>query len=81
MTTEHEQIRDKPADTALIFGCGYLGQRLAARLLAIGTTVYGTTRSPQQGETLAGAGIRPLLVEITSVLTLAALRVRAKRLD
>jgi len=69
--------------TALIFGCGFLGRHLADRLLAAGVTVYGTTRSTGHAEQLAEAGIRPLLLEVTSSLTLAALNpaLEAEELD
>lgn len=66
---DHPEIR--PA--ALIVGCGYLGQRLARRLLERGQTVYGTTRSTQKAQRLAELGVRPLIVQVTQPVTLAAL--------
>ena len=64
-----------PAPASLIIGCGYLGRRLLPRLLAQGHTerVYATTRSPDRARQLAAMGARPLLVQVTQPLTLAAL--------
>ena len=62
------------APTALIVGCGYLGRRLAERLVAAGSTVYGTTRNPDKGRALREVGAHPLIVHVTQPLTLAALR-------
>lgn len=49
----------------LIVGCGYSGQRLAARLVGEGCAVVGTTRSVDRAARLEGAGIRPLVGELT----------------
>ncbi len=62
------------AQTALIVGCGYVGQRLAARLIELGTVVYGTTRSQKHGAMLAKIGVHPLLADVTQPLTLASLQ-------
>lgn len=62
------------APTALIVGCGYLGMHTAARLIAQGASVFGTTRSETRAAQLAGLGIRPMLAHVTQPLTLAALR-------
>jgi len=59
--------------TALIIGCGYLGRHLAARLIARGATVYGTTRSQAHAAQLAALGVRPLLLEVTQPVTYASL--------
>jgi nucleoside-diphosphate-sugar epimerase len=48
----------------LIFGCGYLGQRLAARLGRDGGRVYGTVRSPARAEEIAGIGIEPVVADV-----------------
>jgi nucleoside-diphosphate-sugar epimerase len=71
------------ASTALIVGCGYLGTRVASRLLERGVTVMGTTRSEQRGHELAELGIQPLLVSVTEPLTFAALKpaIQAPSLD
>ncbi len=50
--------------TTLIVGCGYLGRRVAARLLARGERVIGTTRSPQWASSLAGFGIIPVVFDV-----------------
>jgi nucleoside-diphosphate-sugar epimerase len=62
------------ASTALIVGCGYLGQRVARRLVARGVTVLGTTRSERRAPELAELGVQPLLVSVTEPLTFAALK-------
>lgn len=63
-----------PASSALIIGCGYLGRRLAAKLLRRGDTVFGTTRSPDRARELASLGVQPLLVHVTQPVTHAAMR-------
>lgn len=61
------------ADTSLIVGCGYLGSRLAQKLLASDVTVYGTTRSESNARKLASLGIRPMLLSVTQPVTYASL--------
>ncbi len=65
---------DQLAPVALIVGCGYLGQRLAERLINCGVEVLGTTRSPSGAAKLGGIGVRPLLLSVTELLTTASLR-------
>lgn len=51
---------DFPADRHLFcFGCGYSARRLAARILAAGGRVSGTTRSADGAAALEAAGITP----------------------
>ncbi len=50
------------APTALIVGCGYVGTRLAERLVDEGAVVYATTRSPSRIDALAAIGTRPLVL-------------------
>lgn len=45
----------------LSFGHGYSARALARRLLPLGWTIYGTTRSPEKAETLRNEGIHPLM--------------------
>jgi nucleoside-diphosphate-sugar epimerase len=66
------------ASTALIVGCGYVGRRLAQRLVERGVTVYATTRSHDNAPALAELGVRPLIVSVTQRVTLAALRPAAE---
>jgi nucleoside-diphosphate-sugar epimerase len=54
----------------LIFGCGYLGQRVADRWLRAGDTVYALTRSAARAQSLQAAGLRPLVGEILQPETL-----------
>ncbi len=70
------------AVSALIIGCGYLGARLAPRLIERRPTVYGTTRGGRVAE-LAALGVRPLIVSVTQPVTFAALRpaIEAESLD
>lgn len=62
------------APTSLIIGCGYLGRSLAAKLIAEGQTVYGTTRSFDHAPALTGLGVQPLVVSVTQPVTFAAMR-------
>ena len=47
--------------TLLIFGAGYVGQRVARRAIQDGFHVVGTTRSPSRAEQLEAEGVQPLL--------------------
>ena len=58
---------------ALIVGCGYVGRRLAPRLIERGVTVFGTSRTAERAAQLADLGVRPLIVSVTQPLTFAAL--------
>ncbi len=62
-----------PADTRLIFGCGYLGLRVAQRWLAQGMRVAALTRKNER--TLRSVGIEPItgdVLEPSSLRTLPA---------
>lgn len=48
----------------LIFGCGYLGQRVAARWQAAGQSVSAVTRSAQRAEEFAQRGWQPVIADI-----------------
>jgi nucleoside-diphosphate-sugar epimerase len=50
--------------TTLIIGCGYLGQRLGARLRRQGEHVYGTVRSPNRAAQIAEVGIEPVVADV-----------------
>jgi nucleoside-diphosphate-sugar epimerase len=50
---------------ALVFGCGYLGRRVAARWMAQGHEVAALTRSPGKAEELRAAGIGAVLGDVT----------------
>jgi nucleoside-diphosphate-sugar epimerase len=50
--------------TTLIVGCGYLGQRLGARLVRDGGRVFGTVRSPGRAGEIAGLGIEPVIADV-----------------
>jgi nucleoside-diphosphate-sugar epimerase len=63
-----------PAPTALILGCGYLGRALARLLHARGQDVCGSVRSPQSAFDLPSLHVRPLILDVTQIVTLAALR-------
>ncbi len=54
----------------LIFGCGYLGHRVARRWLADGDAVYAVTRSQHRAAELAERGLRPVVADITRPDTL-----------
>lgn len=59
--------------TKLIFGCGYLGQRVAKRWHASGAEVTVITRSVEKGARLRAEGYRVLVADVTRAETLAAL--------
>lgn len=48
----------------LIFGCGYLGSRVAQRWLSAGEAVYAVTRTTQRAAELAAIGIRPIVGDV-----------------
>jgi nucleoside-diphosphate-sugar epimerase len=48
----------------LIFGCGYLGLRVARRWLAAGDAVFAVTRTSQRAEALERQGIRPIVADV-----------------
>jgi len=51
--------------TKLIFGCGYLGRRVARRWLELGDEVHAVTRNMARAEALRGEGIRPYVADVT----------------
>lgn len=57
----------------LIIGCGYLGQRLGARLVRDGGRVHGTVRSQGRAEEIAALGIEPVIADVLRPETLTAL--------
>lgn len=48
----------------LIFGCGYLGQRVARLWLQAGAPVFAVTRSSERAEELAAQGVQPILGDV-----------------
>ncbi|MBX9787548.1 MAG: NAD-dependent epimerase/dehydratase family protein [Pirellulales bacterium] len=59
--------------TKLIFGCGYLGARVARRWLAAGDRVLAVTRSAERAADLRQQGIAPIVADVTDANTLVAL--------
>ena len=57
----------------LVFGCGYLGRRVAKLWNQTGDDVFAVTRSANRSETLATEGFSPLVADITRPETLADL--------
>ena len=57
----------------LIFGCGYLGSRVAKRWLESGDEVYTLTRSSSRAEELRSLGFIPIVADITKRDTLTDL--------
>ena len=49
----------------LIIGCGYVGEALGRRLIALGHDVTGIRRSSEHNDRLARLGIRPVNLDIT----------------
>ena len=58
---------------SLIFGCGYLGRRVASMLVAAGDEVLAVTRSPDKATQLAAIGCRPVVADVNNPPSLAAL--------
>jgi nucleoside-diphosphate-sugar epimerase len=50
----------------LVFGCGYLGLRVARLWKADGHTVFAVTRSQDRARELAGEGLQPIVADITN---------------
>ena len=49
----------------LIFGCGYLGRRVADTWIESGETVYAVTRTERRADELRSSGIQPIVLDIT----------------
>jgi nucleoside-diphosphate-sugar epimerase len=62
-----------PAMANLIFGCGYLGRRVAKLWRLQGQEVVAVTRSPAKAETFRQEGITPLVADLTQPATLASI--------
>ncbi len=60
-----------PAADALVFGCGYLGRRVATRWVATGRRVTGISRRNAAG--LRALGVEPVVAEVTDPASLTAL--------
>ena len=54
----------------LIVGCGYLGLRVARHWMAAGHAVAGLVRSSANAESLAQAGVCPIVADVTHPATL-----------
>lgn len=54
----------------LIFGCGYLGQRVGQRWIEWGERVVAVTRSAESAEQLARSGFQPVVADVTQPETL-----------
>ena len=59
----------------LIFGCGYLGKRVASRWLDAGEEVFVVTRSEEKAQKLGAAGYRPIVANLMRTATLGKLPV------
>ena len=55
----------------LIFGCGYLGRRVARLWRESGETVYAVTRTSDKARQLASEGLTPMVADITTSDSLA----------
>ncbi len=62
MNTKLTTVPSAHAKRRLVVGCGALGMRVAKRWIAAGDRVWGTTRN--RPETLASAGIEPLVADV-----------------
>lgn len=59
--------------STLVVGCGYLGERVARRLVARGEPVWGTVRSSQRAEVLRASGITPVIADVLDTALLEGL--------
>src|SRR6187551_2117747 len=59
--------------TKLIFGCGYLGKRVAKRWRQAGHDVVVVTRSPEKAREFERDGLGAIVADITQAETLSAL--------
>ena len=66
-------MEDKPDKAVLIIGCGYIGQRIAARLAAR-QSITGLVRSDASAAALRAAGIGVLQADLDAALDPAAVR-------
>jgi len=57
----------------LIFGCGYLGRRVASRWLRAGHAVAVVTRSAERARQFAGDGLEPIVADVTQPDSLGGL--------
>ncbi len=57
----------------LVFGCGYLGGRVARLWGSAGDQVFAVTRSEERGQSLLAKGFSPLMADITRPETLVDL--------
>lgn len=57
----------------LVFGCGYLGRRVAEKAAFLQQKVWGTTRSPSKADGLRSLGIEPLVADWTDKAALCGL--------
>ncbi|MEM9187304.1 MAG: NAD-dependent epimerase/dehydratase family protein [Planctomycetota bacterium] len=57
----------------LVFGCGYLGERVARRWRAAGDEVFAVTRSSHAAERFVAEGWSPIIADVTNPLTLSDL--------
>jgi nucleoside-diphosphate-sugar epimerase len=53
--------------TTLIVGCGYLGRRIAGKLLASGESVLGTTRNGAWAASLARIDVVPVVLDVLNL--------------
>lgn len=56
----------------LIFGCGYLGERVLDMWRSRGEQVYAVTRSAERAAIWSRAGIQPLVIDITQPISIPA---------
>lgn len=56
--------------TKLVFGCGYLGLRVARRWLAAGHVVYAVTRSAERAGRWLDEGLQAIVADVTDSSTL-----------
>lgn len=65
---------DKPrASLRLVFGCGYLGSRVAKLWRESGDKIYVVTRSQQRADELAAQGLQPVVADVCEPKSLGGL--------
>ena len=73
--SDFETFHESQFMRCLIFGCGYLGRRVAQRWVEAGHEVFAVTRSQANADSFQTSGINPIIADICEPSTLTDLPV------